>query len=34
MKKWDLDLSEKEIKDGVELGVVGTCLKFDKGKSE
>ena len=34
VKKWDSDLIEKEIKDGVELGVVGTCLEFDQGKSE
>ena len=33
-KKWDSNLIEKEIKDGVELGVVGTCLEFDQGKSE
>ena len=33
-KKWDSDLIEKEIKYGVELGVVGTCLEFDQGKSE
>ena len=34
MKKWDSDLIEKEFKDGVELGVVATCLEFDQGKSE